>query len=394
MPIPATPDDAAAGETQRPSLIPAGDFPTLLTAIAGQSLVQHPDNTRVYTWEYRPPVAPDPPLQLYAYDEFRALPPATQRAAIEGSWDTAPRPQDMIVSVPHAGGSTPVRVRDWEVRHVRDVPRYRSDMAGRYAYLPDRPPTTVIRFSVDLAGIAVEDPAAVAGVLLRQLAGADCVVRRWTGNGRVLDVEAELVQLPDHPPAQVGGVLADVLAAQDRPAMTVPRPRYTVAEPTPEQLAAAAQWQREQDARRAQERADRAAAEGRAESLLLSLLTPRQRREYAESQTIPVRGSDKRRYRLVYDTVGNVKELNRAGVEIASWCAAPAGNLPIADVLAAQLLWLRHDAPGFRAVANRMEGISGAGQWQGIGRAYRLDGSMLTAAEPCNCPLCQQGRDL
>jgi hypothetical protein len=300
----------------------------------------------------------------------------------------------MIVSVPHAGGSTPVRVRDWEVRHVRDVPRYRSDMAGRYAYLPDdRPPTTVIRFSVDLAGIAVEDPAAVAGVLTRQLAGADCVVRRWTGNGRVLDVEAELVQLPDHPPAQVGGVLAQVLAAQDRPATPpAPRPRYT--EPTPEQRAAAAQWQREQDARRAQERADRAAAEGRAESLLLSLLTPRQRREYAASQTIPVRGSDKRRYRLEHGRVSNVIELDRVGNEIASWCAAPAGNLPIADVLAAQLLWLRHDAPGFRAVANRMEGISGAGQWQGIGRAYRLDGSMLTAAEPCNCPLCQQGRDL
>lgn len=146
-----------------------------------------------------------------------------------------------------------------------------------------------------------------------------------------------------------------VLRALDAPpAFTYVTHRDAVLmEPTSEQRAAAEQWQRDRAARLAQERADRAAASDRAEALLLSLLTPRQRREYGETHTIPVRGSDKRRYRLEYGTVGNVKELNRAGLEIASWCAAPTGDLPTEDVLAAQLLWLRADAPGFRAVANR-----------------------------------------
>lgn len=125
-------------------------------------------------------------------------------------------------------------------------------------------------------------------------------------------------------------------------------------EPTPEQRTAAAQWQREREAQQAQERATRAAAQERATTLLLSLLTPGQRKAYKETRVIKVRGSDKRRYLLTYGTVSNVKELNRAGTPVASWCAAPAGeDLPTEDVLAAQLLWLRADAAGFRAVANR-----------------------------------------
>ena len=344
MPTPATPDDAAAGEVQRRSFIPAEDFSALVGMLFGRPVPTETEQEPVRTWAFTPRVTRepgediptlhfDPRLRpMYPYEELSPL-DCNRRAAMEGFWASDPPPPAIYVTLPYAN-EQPRRVRDWQMTQRTNPPHYYSDLAGRSGYLPTRPPTTEIRFSIDLGEALPVDSWGLAQALARQFAGDHCRVLRSDLDGPILSVTAELVATLGNPAPQVGGALARIL------------------EPTPEQRATAAQWQRDREARAAQDRADREAAQTRATALLRSLLTPRQWRQYAETHTILVRGSDKRYYRIEHERVSNVIELDRAGKEVASWCAAPGGNLPIEDVMAAQLLWLRSDAEGFRAVAN------------------------------------------
>jgi len=97
--------------------------------------------------------------------------------------------------------------------------------------------------------------------------------------------------------------------------------------------------------------------QNRALELLKSLLTPEQWADYTANQAFIVRGSDGVEYEIEHGTNGNV--IARLEDRRVRYCAHPRlwdsttrTQLPVPDVLAAQVLALKTDAPGFVAVAN------------------------------------------
>lgn len=391
MPTPASPDDAAAGETQRRPFIPAEDFPpllgalfpALLGALFGRPVPTETEQKPVRTWTLPPRVTREPEdaistlhftprdvQSIYTYEAVNALPPGVERAAIDGAWEVAAAtgqsfdsafravmqmleaPPALLAAVagqplvqrldnnaqvytwgyrPPIWDTAPPRVqiinRDGEVLHELN--------AAEMQFHVSRP---VLTYYDEVNTFTAADWEVVRSVDLPESAYRAMTEGSWSIS------EAGI---------EYGRALAEGIARG------LEQGRVLI-EPTPEQRAAAAQWQRDREARAAQERAD---------ALLRSLLTPRQQRQYEATHEICVRGSDRRRYRIKPSRVYNVVELDRAGKEVASWCAAPGENLPIEDVMAAQLLWLRADAPGFRAAANRND---------------------LTPKLGCTCYLCQK----
>lgn len=97
-------------------------------------------------------------------------------------------------------------------------------------------------------------------------------------------------------------------------------------------------------------------AENRALSLLLNLLNEEQSREFHACGYFHVKGgSTGDRYRIRVDSVVNIDVLGDDGAIRYHLCARPAGNIPVYDVMAGQLLYLQdgNAEKRFLAQANR-----------------------------------------
>lgn len=99
----------------------------------------------------------------------------------------------------------------------------------------------------------------------------------------------------------------------------------------------------------------------RARELLLASLSPKQRADFEQHNHFFVTGPSKIRYRIRYDGIGNVDEIDWQGRGVQSWCGVPdpLEYLPIYDQMLAQKLSLETDDAAFKRVANRMLGCSG-----------------------------------
>lgn len=97
------------------------------------------------------------------------------------------------------------------------------------------------------------------------------------------------------------------------------------------------------------------AARQRARDLLISMLTPDQRKEFDDSQAFTLLAQSGKRYRITHGIIANIEALSRKGVVTHRLCAHPhnASELPVEDTLIAQLLHLRADEAGFLRGANR-----------------------------------------
>lgn len=149
--------------------------------------------------------------------------------------------------------------------------------------------------------------------------------------------------------------------------------RIPAAEPSAEELEIryrADELQREAARQRAEaQRAAEAAAREReqaevrekAAALLMSVLSKKQRREYAEHRHFTIRGSDGKRYQIRYGYQHNVFELDEDGNRVVEMCGHANESLPMEDHMATQKLSLERDAPGFRRVANKYD-IRGGGR--------------------------------
>lgn len=96
-------------------------------------------------------------------------------------------------------------------------------------------------------------------------------------------------------------------------------------------------------------------ANRRAEDLLRRHLTDEQRKDldskrcfYLESIA---RDGTRRRYRIDYGTHGNIKLLDEKGSIKGTYCVQPL-NVPVADSMLAQKLWIEGDEEGFKRAAN------------------------------------------
>lgn len=107
------------------------------------------------------------------------------------------------------------------------------------------------------------------------------------------------------------------------------------------------------DALAEQERA-RTVATTRAEVLLKAHLDIAQRQQYEAEHCFDVGSADgARTYRLSHGVTHNVTLLDAAtGQPVRTYCAHPVGDLPVADVLLAQMLLLTCDEAAFLRVAN------------------------------------------
>jgi hypothetical protein len=91
----------------------------------------------------------------------------------------------------------------------------------------------------------------------------------------------------------------------------------------------------------------------RAEVLLQSLLSAEQKREWLEFRYVTERAPSGRLWRLTDRVAAGVLLLNEAGTaRRATLCVHPSGNLPIADVIATQLLHLRTNENSVITLAN------------------------------------------
>jgi len=100
-------------------------------------------------------------------------------------------------------------------------------------------------------------------------------------------------------------------------------------------------------------RRDGASAE-KAQRLLKGWLTEDQRRQYEREGQFEVIGSATgARYLIRKGWAGNVIQLDQNGLQVASLCFAPEGNLPVGDVLLAQKISLETNEATVLAIANR-----------------------------------------
>ena len=107
----------------------------------------------------------------------------------------------------------------------------------------------------------------------------------------------------------------------------------------------------------------RVAARDRAQTLLRSLLSVEQIAELDRNNSITVIGSEGNRFRLrATHADGNITWLDDADMVLGQLCAHPrqhdlnGGYLPIADIIAGQVLALRHNERGLIAIANQFDG--------------------------------------
>jgi len=116
----------------------------------------------------------------------------------------------------------------------------------------------------------------------------------------------------------------------------------------------------EEEARRRQEEANRTAeerrraeqeAKDRAEALLLRNLSSQQKEDLRTKNYFLVEVGGET-YKIQRGFSGNVKQLNKAGQEIRSFCIHPAERVPDADSMLAQKLLLETDPERFFKTAN------------------------------------------
>lgn len=98
----------------------------------------------------------------------------------------------------------------------------------------------------------------------------------------------------------------------------------------------------------------RAAAQKKAEELLLENLDAEQRKEFATNKrfTVHVRGKEDKHYLIEYGYAGNVKLL-REGKAVAKFCIHPVVQCPNEDVMLAQKLLLETNEEQFLKIANK-----------------------------------------
>jgi hypothetical protein len=98
----------------------------------------------------------------------------------------------------------------------------------------------------------------------------------------------------------------------------------------------------------------RTPAEQKALTLLREWLSPAQRARFESYGHFEVKGSRTgKRYRIRADRVVNIDELDARGAQVASWCFAPEGNLPMGDIMLAQKIALESDEDAVLAIAIR-----------------------------------------
>lgn len=86
-------------------------------------------------------------------------------------------------------------------------------------------------------------------------------------------------------------------------------------------------------------------ARGRALDLLIALLSPDQRQEFQLCRFFHViGGSTGTRYRIRVASFANIDVLDSVGKPMYRLCAHPAGDIPVYDVMAAQMLFLQDPA--------------------------------------------------
>lgn len=94
-------------------------------------------------------------------------------------------------------------------------------------------------------------------------------------------------------------------------------------------------------------------ARERARTLLRSILTPDQWREYERDGTITISSQSGQRYQLNNKgRVRNITRLNQGNVAVEYLCCHPVDDVPIEDVLIAQKLHLECAEESFRKTAN------------------------------------------
>jgi hypothetical protein len=94
--------------------------------------------------------------------------------------------------------------------------------------------------------------------------------------------------------------------------------------------------------------------EAKGRTLLRQLLTPAQSRQFEEQGYFEVVGcATRRRYRVQYGCVANVREIDFEGQSGDFLCFAPEGYLVPGDVMLAQKIALETDELAALAIANR-----------------------------------------
>jgi hypothetical protein len=103
---------------------------------------------------------------------------------------------------------------------------------------------------------------------------------------------------------------------------------------------------------RAQVSRPRTAAEQKAFTLLKEWLSPAQLARFESYGHFEVIGSRTgKRYRIRYNRVVNIDELDERGAQVATWCFGPEGNLPRGDIMLVQKIALENDEEAALAIA-------------------------------------------
>jgi hypothetical protein len=103
---------------------------------------------------------------------------------------------------------------------------------------------------------------------------------------------------------------------------------------------------------RAQVSRPRTAAEQKALTLLREWMSPAQLARFESYGHFEVIGSRTgKRYRIRYNRVVNIDELDERGAQVATWCFGPEGNLPRGDIMLAQKIALENDEEAALAIA-------------------------------------------
>ncbi|WP_407179194.1 hypothetical protein [Bradyrhizobium sp. STM 3562] len=98
--------------------------------------------------------------------------------------------------------------------------------------------------------------------------------------------------------------------------------------------------------------------EAKGRTLLRQWLTPAQRTQFEEQGYFDVVGcATRRRYRVQYGSVANVREIDLEGRFGPFLCFAPEGYLVPGDVMLAQKIALETDEVATLAVANRVAAV-------------------------------------
>jgi hypothetical protein len=129
--------------------------------------------------------------------------------------------------------------------------------------------------------------------------------------------------------------------------------QVTAAEPTPEQIVAIAQAEREYQEQVVRQTKEREEANVKAEALLLEHLNQAQRVMYEQAQKIIVEGGEsKKKYEIKKGWAGNVRELDDAGRAVKQLCIHPSLPIPHCDNMLTQKLMIENCESDFLRTAN------------------------------------------